>query len=462
MLLFIKENMDLFLYLWFVNFCINIGVFFIAYKLYSQFCIRSVSLKVVIFIGLIFNIIQAFIFSVMTIYPIGNRGFFINNFTIIIVSILLSLIEVFLWKHIFNRLLIHFIFLLCVGIGAISLVVNLISESSPIYIFIIDNYTSYFIKGLARVVLTIVNIVFYYLLIFLCSKFRVFDKIRRIEKHKKVCYIFAFIIMFVLNGGVQFFGYAREAMGEDYNYILYILFIFLSVLVAFISMYSVIIRLKNKQMELSMKEQLDYTKRLEILQNELRSIHHDYKNVAAGLYLQAEKGNIDEIKDYVSNRLLQLDKNIQINIRQINQLVNINIIELKSLIFTKIEKALKENVVFEIEALNLVSKINMNKDDLLRCVGILLDNAIEESSLTDDKRVICSLLQDNDTLTVLIKNSLKGEVNISNIYKNGFSTKGEGRGIGLYSLKQIISTHKNIFLKTQVDKSWFTQILTIS
>lgn len=461
MLLFIRDNIELFLYLCIGNLCIKIGASFMMYKLYSKLDIRVVSLKKIVCIWFILMVIESLVLSIITIESIVESKFYFVKITYLFIQIIFVIIEVLLIKLMFNRLTIPFIFLLNIGFVVFLDILDYINESIPFYIFIVDNY-NFFIKILVRCILIVGNVLFFYILVVLCSRFKIFDRVKEIKIYPKICYIFGILALLIQHGGAQLFAYANSTIEGNYNYMLYILFMLLAVIVVFIGMYTFIIKLKNNQMELVMRQQVDYITRLEGLQKELRAINHDYKNVAAGLYLQAEKGNIEEVKKYVNERLLQLDKNIQLNIRQINQLINVNHIELKSLLFTKAEKALNENVIFDIEVLNPLSKINMNKNDLLRCIGILLDNAIEESSITNERKVICSLLQEENVLTVFIKNSLENEINISSIYKNGFSTKGEGRGIGLYSLKQITKRYNNVFLKTQVEENCFIQVLRVS
>lgn len=95
----------------------------------------------------------------------------------------------------------------------------------------------------------------------------------------------------------------------------------------------------------------------------------------------------------------------------------------------------------------------MASKDLLRAIGILLDNAIEEAATTNKKKVVCLLLQEDKKLTILIKNSLEREVNIRNIYQQSYSTKDQGRGLGLHSLREAVHRYQNIYIETKISQN---------
>ncbi|ADZ19124.1 Histidine kinase-like ATPase [Clostridium acetobutylicum EA 2018] len=50
---------------------------------------------------------------------------------------------------------------------------------------------------------------------------------------------------------------------------------------------------------------------------------------------------------------------------------------------------------------------------------------------------------------------------IYKIYKRGFSTKGDNRGIGLSNLKDIIGKYPNVMLDTVIEDNQFKQIIDI-
>lgn len=62
----------------------------------------------------------------------------------------------------------------------------------------------------------------------------------------------------------------------------------------------------------------------------------------------------------------------------------------------------------------------------------------------------------------VIINSYAGQTpKIYEIYKPGFSTKGSNRGIGLATMKTILSNYFNTVLDTTIENDTFTQTLEI-
>jgi len=69
---------------------------------------------------------------------------------------------------------------------------------------------------------------------------------------------------------------------------------------------------------------------------------------------------------------------------------------------------------------------------------------------------------DNDRFYFIVENKTKEEsVNRNNIFKNGFSTKGEERGIGLYKVTQILDKYPSASIRTQSFSYVFRQTIEI-
>lgn len=458
----ISENLHFILYLYLLNTFSYIIQYILAYKLLLSYAKRMRTKVISIVTGIAAIALSACITTLITIRQIFENGNYALNGIIVFVFLFVFAIEVLWLVFVFKRFSMPFILLLATCANSILELMELLIETFPPYIYIITKYDSYWIKGLARISIVTVILVFIVMMLRICSKLKIFTELRILVKHPVICVLSSVIMICVKYGVLELFSQVREVLGMNYNYLIYNVFITFAIVMVFVLMSCFIIDLKRKQTELLMKQQKDYMDNLEYMQNELRAVHHDYKNVAAGLYFQAEEGNIEGVKKYVSEKLLHLDKSIKTSMHQMNQLTNIKHLELKSLLFLKAGEALQKNIKFKIEVLQPVAVIHMETEDLLRILGILLDNAIEEAVITKDKKVICSLLQENNQLLILIKNSLETKVNISNIYNKGFSTKGGERGIGLHNLRSILQTYNHVFIKTEVESGWFIQVLSIS
>lgn len=117
---------------------------------------------------------------------------------------------------------------------------------------------------------------------------------------------------------------------------------------------------------------------LEELQQEIRAFRHDFANLFSGLTLQAQEGDLAGIQDFMKKTSSYFDEKLGSEIAQMDGLNNIEHYPLRSLIATKLAKMRQMHIKGVLEALYPVKKqLSMDTDDLLRALGILLDNAME-------------------------------------------------------------------------------------
>ena len=82
--------------------------------------------------------------------------------------------------------------------------------------------------------------------------------------------------------------------------------------------------------------------------------------------------------------------------------------------------------------------------EFVEIVGILLDNAAESLQQNDLERTITvEIYDDTERYKITVKNPVKGLTNseLQKFFVRGYSTKGEGRGLGLAKIKE----YKNRF-----------------
>ena len=88
---------------------------------------------------------------------------------------------------------------------------------------------------------------------------------------------------------------------------------------------------------------------------------------------------------------------------------------------------------------------------ILQWLGTLLDNTLEA---TDDNPIHILVMVTADLLNIRFENAYTGDdaQQISIIVEEGYSTKGEGRGIGLYNLnQQVIEAGGKLYLEVYHD-----------
>lgn len=217
--------------------------------------------------------------------------------------------------------------------------------------------------------------------------------------------------------------------------------------------------------QISMQQQNTYIESLEKLQSEMRKFRHDYKNMMSGMYLQAKEGNMEAVQDFIQDMTVDFDHQVGEQIRRLTQLGNIHMIEVKGLLLGKIEKMQQEQISCELEILRPFDRTRLRTTDLCRCLGILIDNAIDEVQGKEDKRpnpqVHIMISRQEECTTFRVKNSLYSTIDFHKIWQLGYSTRGSDRGIGLASYKSILEHYENVISLTTIKDGYFIQELKI-
>ena len=217
---------------------------------------------------------------------------------------------------------------------------------------------------------------------------------------------------------------------------------------------------KGKMQAELLGQQEMYIQELESIQSSMRSFRHDYKNMMSSLYLQSREGNIQEIEKNIHSLIDEFDENIDRKMNLTVQMANIRISEVKSLLYKKITEIQKKGIDFRMEVMYPVEETGMKPLDLSRALGILLDNAIEETEKTGGK-ISLVVSEQQDTVHIIVENTIEREVDLARIYEEGYSTKGSGRGTGLPGLRRILEKYPGASLMTECENGTFIQRLAI-
>jgi two-component system sensor histidine kinase AgrC len=219
----------------------------------------------------------------------------------------------------------------------------------------------------------------------------------------------------------------------------------------------------KKNMELEMQAQendrlVGYANLLEKQHDDLRAFKHDYMNILAtmGGYIQLK--DIDKLDKYFKEKILngmELFKEDE-NLKLIKKVQSIPV---RGMLYAKLIRAQKAKVDLELCILNDIPLFEMNELDICKIIGILIDNAIEATSDSKEKKLIITMSCKRDRINICISNSFDGNIsNVNVLYNKGYSTKGEGRGLGLHTVKSLLdSQYKHTKLITNIQENMFTQ-----
>ncbi len=206
----------------------------------------------------------------------------------------------------------------------------------------------------------------------------------------------------------------------------------------------------------------EYMEQIEELYQQIRGFKHDYTNIMVSMSAYINSGDLEGLKLYYNREILPIRAKFDTSNDAVAKLYNLDVVEIKSLLFLKLNYALEMNIDVVLEVTERIDKIDMKIIDIVRVVGILLDNAIEACLECDYPKMQIAVVQINGDVTFIVRNSyIKKKINYSKLGRIGVSSKGENRGVGLYNVKQILGEYKNAFLNTEYGDVYFVQDLQI-
>lgn len=267
---------------------------------------------------------------------------------------------------------------------------------------------------------------------------------------------------------VQYGSYYWEDTMGDIGYVRYYLTgSFLLLLIALVIYLNLkLSAIQQSQLRCLREEQIkhmeQYTSQIENLYTEVRSIRHDYINVMLSLSHGIEDENITEIKTVYNEVLSGLNASLQSSKYSLINLSKLKVPAIKSILSSKIIYAQQNGIEVNIEISSDVTTTYFDLLDYIRVIAIFLDNAIEASLSTDLPEMSVAFIEEDDSQTVIIVNNAPDSyIDKRRIFESGFSTKGDNRGIGLATVKDILNKYPNASLETEFKDSLFTQKLAI-
>lgn len=275
------------------------------------------------------------------------------------------------------------------------------------------------------------------------------------------------IISFVLFATFAFFYiYSTNTSSNGDSLIPYALvfiglIIFISVAILIMSLFT-LKEMKYKRNQEEIETYYKYTLKIEAINNEMRKFRHDYVNILTTLSEYIREDDMPGLRDYFNKNIVPMKDNLQMNAIKLNGIENLKVREIKGLITAKILRAQEMSIPISIEIPDEVTHINLNMIDLSRSIGIILDNAIEASTEIDDPIIRVAFIESENSVTFIVMNKCADDIpRIHELFQESFSTKGEGRGLGLSTLKEIADNADNVLLDTIIENGFFIQKVEI-
>ena len=219
-------------------------------------------------------------------------------------------------------------------------------------------------------------------------------------------------------------------------------------------------------MRMNQETQIKYLKEVESLNDDLISFKHDYMNLLLTLKESIDENNYDDVKQIFNNTIFPTRDTIQDKQTLVEKYKDIKGLELRNLIMSKEIEANHNNCIFSLLTIGKIDIEGVDNIALIRCIAILIDNAIEAAKMNlYDKEISICLTKVENEFTFSCRNSIKGlNFDQDNFFKKEYTTKeisSNYSGIGLFSLKRIIDTNVQFSLSTEFRDDYIVQTLMV-
>ena len=243
---------------------------------------------------------------------------------------------------------------------------------------------------------------------------------------------------------------------------LIILIQFIFIIAIYVSSVLLQQKMLKKQEEKNMQL---YLHNLESSEDRLRKFKHDYLNLLATLRvnksLAADQKAIEELEQYTQDQINDP------NMWQFKNLNHLHNVAIKNIVLSKLIKMNECGINYSFECEKNIELLPQNIQifDLVRIIGIVIDNAIEESQKLGKGQGMIKIMfyQENPSeLEFKIMNKYAfDQLNPNQIRQKGYTTKKNHQGYGLANIQEINDHYDNMFIDYSIKDNWFSFTLAI-
>lgn len=264
------------------------------------------------------------------------------------------------------------------------------------------------------------------------------------------------VLIFLVIGVGSFWYMNSHAINDSFEFLINLFVLFLFFLMAILYFKE---NMKSKEISDKYNELLSTVDTFEKELITKRKIIHDFKNQL--IVINGYADNPEKLKAYLSEIIKE-----QRNIPNSKLLLNVEKLPsgLKGLIYYKFSN-LDSNINVSIDIKNSLKKYEsispkLNKD-CLKILGVFIDNAIEAVKNEKEKYINLEFIKQKEQIIITVRNTCTPRVNIKDLTKNGFTTKGKNHGYGLSLVSDIVRKEDALDIKFECDDDIFSATLVI-
>lgn len=350
---------------------------------------------------------------------------------------------------------------------------GIINTLVVILISVVSDYMSVFItKYLIDSLNNVPQFFLYYMIFHSTFTIIIAFLIRRLMNRLKISYLYnnrvylLLIAAFLAISFMVFYVYMPKSYNTEKEFefqtLFYVIYVCVAAIFIILISFTVIREMALQRTKKEINQYYKYTLQIEQINNEMRKFRHDYVNILATLSEYIREDDMDGLRTYFNQNIAHLHDDMKLNAIKINGLQNLHVREIKGLLTTKIIQSQEQNINISVEITEQIDHINMNIVELSRCIGIIMDNAIEASEFVDNPTIQIAFIKNEKSILLVFMNKCsKDTPKVHKLFENHYSTKGRKRGIGLTTLKEITEKTDHVFLDTFINNQYFIQKLEI-
>ena len=224
---------------------------------------------------------------------------------------------------------------------------------------------------------------------------------------------------------------------------------------------SISVKEEMRLQESDLQQLAEYNRELENNIENIRNIKHDIKNLFLTMGGFVDKSSDEEMKVFYAENIVPFAKQELQKNDLYMKLSNIHDESMKSFLYFKVMQGIEQDVDMDlqIQLCNADNSFCMGQIDLIRILGILLDNAVEEAKICNGT-VVTTIQEDEREYVFSISNTVRKQTRERGVIA-GTTDKGLGRGNGLMIVNKLIYKYKNVILNSFFTEDRFVQCLRI-
>lgn len=336
--------------------------------------------------------------------------------------------------------------------------------SLSIILLIFSNYLIYVILKSLSIMMHDLGICFLSIILYLCFAFYLRNHILKKVPLESMVYdiskytvIATFLIYFIFLMIERFSDLDCFMKGAHGIFMLaYSLF---AILISFLAVYTKKAEYKSKEEKNRMEYLIEYSEQIEKSYMEIRKFKHDYKNILVSMENYIQSNDIDGLKHFFYSHIKETGILFDQELLEMSPIRNLEAKEIKSIVLSKLYLAHEKGIEIDVNVPQKLDSFPVPSIMLVRMLGIILDNAVEESSIIDKPKILFAGLRQEEAITFIIANKCRSDLHV--LKKKSYSSKGKERGVGLSNLDELVQLNKNVYLDTKIEEGQFIQILTI-